>query len=144
MAAAGGQPRSKLAFPADHRWTDRQALAGGEGQRRRPPLLGRKSPADQAGSLWEEGPGPAPHQAPEEMAGIWEHALHLIHRLPLGRRQSLHPTSESASAKAMLAYLKAQKDFPGGPVVKLLPVNVGDTGSIPGPGRLHMPMHHNS
>ena len=59
MAAAGGQPRSKLAFPADHRWTDRQALAGGEGQRRRPPLLGRKSPADQAGSLWEEGPGPA-------------------------------------------------------------------------------------
>ena len=26
-------------------------------------------------------------------------------------------------------------DFPGGPVVKNLPANVGDTGSIPGPGR---------
>ena len=104
----------------------------------------RPNPADQAGSLWEEGPGQAPHQAPEEMAGTWEHALHLIHRLPLGRQQLLHPTSEKASAKAMLAYLKAQKDFPGGPVVKLLPVNVGDTGSIPGPGRLHMPMHQNS
>ena len=30
-------------------------------------------------------------------------------------------------------------DFPGGPVVKNPPVNVGDTGSIPGPGRFHMP-----
>ena len=29
-------------------------------------------------------------------------------------------------------------DFPGCPVVKSLPVNVGDTGSIPGPGRFHM------
>ena len=30
-------------------------------------------------------------------------------------------------------------DFPGSLVVKNLPVNGGDTGSIPGPGRLHMP-----
>ena len=29
-------------------------------------------------------------------------------------------------------------DFPGGPVVKNLPANAGDTGSIPGPGRSHM------
>ena len=29
-------------------------------------------------------------------------------------------------------------DFPGCPVVKSLPVNAGDTGSIPGPGRFHM------
>ena len=29
-------------------------------------------------------------------------------------------------------------DFPGGPV-KVLPVNVGDTGSIPGQGRFHVP-----
>ena len=38
-------------------------------------------------------------------------------------------------------------DFPGGPVVKNLPANVGDTGSIPGPGRSHTPwvtrlVHH--
>ena len=31
------------------------------------------------------------------------------------------------------------KDFPGGPVVKDPPANAGDTGSIPGPGRSHMP-----
>ena len=29
--------------------------------------------------------------------------------------------------------------FPGGAVVKNLPANAGDTGSIPGPGRSHMP-----
>ena len=29
--------------------------------------------------------------------------------------------------------------FPGGPVVKNLLYNAGDTGSIPGPGRSHMP-----
>ena len=29
--------------------------------------------------------------------------------------------------------------FPGGTVVKNPPANAGDTGSIPGPGRSHMP-----
>ena len=29
--------------------------------------------------------------------------------------------------------------FPGGAVVKNLPANTGDTGSIPGLGRSHMP-----
>ena len=32
------------------------------------------------------------------------------------------------------------RDFPGGPVVKNPPANAGDTGSIPGPGRFHMPL----
>ena len=31
------------------------------------------------------------------------------------------------------------RDFPGGAVVKNPPVNSGDVGSIPGPGRSHMP-----
>ena len=31
------------------------------------------------------------------------------------------------------------EDFPFGPVVKNLPVNAGDMGSISGPGRSHMP-----
>ena len=31
------------------------------------------------------------------------------------------------------------EDFLGGPVVKNPLANVGDTGSIPGPGRFHMP-----
>ena len=30
-------------------------------------------------------------------------------------------------------------DFSGGPVVNNPPANAGDTGSIPGPGRSHMP-----
>ena len=30
-------------------------------------------------------------------------------------------------------------DFPGGPVVKNLPANAGDTDSIPSPGRFHVP-----
>ena len=33
----------------------------------------------------------------------------------------------------------AVMDFPGGPVVKNLPANAGDMGSIPGPGKSHMP-----
>ena len=35
--------------------------------------------------------------------------------------------------------LLPRKDLPGGPVVKNSPANAGDMGSIPGPGRLHMP-----
>ena len=31
------------------------------------------------------------------------------------------------------------RDFPGGAVVKNLPANAGDTRSIPGLGRSHMP-----
>ena len=31
------------------------------------------------------------------------------------------------------------RDFPGGSVVKNLPANAGDMGSIPGPGRPHTP-----
>ena len=31
------------------------------------------------------------------------------------------------------------RGFPGGAVVKNLPVNAGDTGLSPGPGRSHMP-----
>ena len=30
-------------------------------------------------------------------------------------------------------------DVPGGPMVKKPPANAGDMGSIPGPGRFHMP-----
>ena len=33
---------------------------------------------------------------------------------------------------------KAKWGFPGGPVVKNLPDNAGDTVSIPGPGRSHL------
>ena len=35
---------------------------------------------------------------------------------------------------------KWELDFPGGPVVKNPPADAGDTGSVPGPGRSHMPL----
>ena len=37
-------------------------------------------------------------------------------------------------------YKKTGRDFPGGAVVKNPPVNAGDTGSSPGPGRSYMPL----
>ena len=36
-------------------------------------------------------------------------------------------------------YLKQKQHFLGGPVIENLPVNSGDTGSISGPGRFHIP-----
>ena len=41
--------------------------------------------------------------------------------------------------KNLLIKFNTHGDFPGGTVVKNLPASVGDTGSIPGPGRSHMP-----
>ena len=38
----------------------------------------------------------------------------------------------------LVIFLKS-RDFPGGAVVKNPPANAGDMGSIPGPGRFHMP-----
>ena len=32
------------------------------------------------------------------------------------------------------------KDFPAGPVIETLPASAGDMGSIPGPGKFHMPL----
>ena len=37
---------------------------------------------------------------------------------------------------------KTRKDFPGGAVVKNPPANTGDMGSIPGPGKSHMPQNN--
>ena len=42
--------------------------------------------------------------------------------------------------KSYIIIVKRQTgDFPGGAVAENLPANAGDTGSIPGPGRSHMP-----
>ena len=38
-----------------------------------------------------------------------------------------------------LSLESSPQDFPGGPVVKNLPTNSGDSGSISDPGRFHMP-----
>ena len=48
----------------------------------------------------------------------------------------------TGSGHSLLQHCFTSKDtnqgFPGGPVVKNSPVNIRDTGSIPGPGRSHM------
>ena len=47
-------------------------------------------------------------------------------------------TTEHSTAGEKNSPIKHQEDFPGCPVVKSLPANAGDTGSIPGPRRSHM------
>ena len=39
----------------------------------------------------------------------------------------------------LCGFLTLVLGFPGGPVVKNLPVNAGDVSLVPGPGRSHMP-----
>ena len=38
-----------------------------------------------------------------------------------------------------ISYKKIDESFPGGLMVKNPPTNAGDTGSVPGQGRSHMP-----
>ena len=45
---------------------------------------------------------------------------------------------KNSSVRRMITN-KHRSEFPGGTVDKNLPVNAGDMGSIPGPGRFHMP-----
>ena len=40
---------------------------------------------------------------------------------------------------ADISEIDSVRGFPGGAVVENPPANAGDTGSIPGPGRSHMP-----
>ena len=44
-----------------------------------------------------------------------------------------------AEGKIQMEFKRMNGDFPGGRVVKNPPANAEDTGSIPGPGRSHMP-----
>ena len=43
-------------------------------------------------------------------------------------------------SKWFFFFQNAKQDFPGGPMVKKLAANAGDTGLIPGLGRSHMPL----
>ena len=47
--------------------------------------------------------------------------------------------SSMVQALEVVCPQEGDMDFPGGPVVKNPPANAGDTGSIPAPGRSHMP-----
>ena len=52
-----------------------------------------------------------------------------------------YQTAESKSPRCQRGQQPEERmqDFPGGAVVKNPPANAGDTGSIPGLGRSHMP-----
>ena len=55
------------------------------------------------------------------------------------RAQSLDPMAPCLLLTQTSFDEKEMRGFPGGPVVKNPPANAGDTGSIPGLGRFHMP-----
>ena len=46
---------------------------------------------------------------------------------------------ENVTKRHQRCFNRWNEGFPGGPAVKTLPASAGDTGSIPGPGRFHMP-----
>ena len=56
---------------------------------------------------------------------------------------AIHVSDKGLVTRIYTEFLQINKkmigDFPGGAVVKNPPANAGDTGSIPGPGRSHMP-----
>ena len=52
---------------------------------------------------------------------------------------SMNKASGGDGIPAGLFQILKDGDFPGDPVVKNLPAKAGNTGSIPGPGRPHMP-----
>ena len=58
-------------------------------------------------------------------------SCHWWGKLPVLKCKMSHSDTISGSSETW--------DFPGGPVVDSLLTNAGDMGSIPGPGRSHMP-----
>nr|XP_058937601.1 chromatin modification-related protein MEAF6 isoform X5 [Kogia breviceps] len=71
------------------------------------------------------------------LAGVQDQLIEKIleksQLLPLQILYLLH-----ALSLLLVLWLNEHRDFPGGSVVKNLPANAGDTGSIPGRGRSHM------
>ena len=77
-------------------------------------------------------------------------SLYIIHRLDINNRVLLYSTGNYIQCPMISHNGKEyeKRGLPCGPVVKNLPVNEGDMGLIPGPGRFHMPgatkpKHHN-
>ena len=65
---------------------------------------------------------------------------HALTKLTLEKLENLNTPIISKEIESQnYPQRKVQGDFPGGAVVKNPPASAGDTGSIPGPGRSHMP-----
>ena len=69
--------------------------------------------------------------------------MHVIHQT---KKLKTKKTSDQLKRCKNILTKSNTQDIPGGPVVKNLPgdrcrghINAGDTGSVPGLGRLHMP-----
>ena len=61
------------------------------------------------------------------------------HPLPSGDRLNKDGLECISMKSSAISYKKIDESFPGGLVVKNPPTNAGDTGSVPGQGRSHMP-----
>ena len=72
---------------------------------------------------------------------VWEGGFHRVGRMASPTPSIwLKGSALSCIHQPRSFWLKRQfRDFPGGPVVKNLPANSGDTGSTSEPGRSHMP-----
>ena len=58
---------------------------------------------------------------------------------PVSKFKSLDPTSLTVQPRQNKNTVLKTLGFPGGSVIKNPPVNAGDMGSVPDPGRSHMP-----
>ena len=61
------------------------------------------------------------------------------HPLPSGDRLNEDGLECISMKSSAISYKKIDESFPGGLVVKNPPTNAGDTGSVSGQGRSHMP-----
>ena len=81
---------------------------------------------------------PPPGRAPGRLVRRLMRLRHLSYRRP--RRAEQHrPEPSPGQHRPGLCLSNQSRDFPGGAVVRSPPAIAGDTGSIPGPGRVHMP-----
>ena len=78
---------------------------------------------------WQRGLGQPPQPRPTSELSYFHHP----NSVTTGKNPAMVPACEHAWEKSNA------EGFPGGAVVKNPPANAGDVGSIPGPGRSHMP-----
>ena len=107
------------------------------------PLLGLRD-----GSHHESGSGLAtnPTEQAEDTRLLKQSSIHTFplkkDRMPPQTALNGQTWSRGGQTTPLMSSLQEvalSRDFPSGPVVKNVPVNAGDTGLIPGPGRSHIP-----